>query len=174
MGISGEIKYVFIDPGGEEEMGAGSGVTRNVYSAFWQEVSNSFLIGELERVPIVRHDMYKVEWSAIRMIIIKGYFDVRYFPTVLSRCFINHCLFGSVTDEELFESFKNYVSSDERVLISCILTSSLTADLDDNEDLKDFLDIFKCRTPVNKENIYTVLCEILRQELIQRKKHLLY
>ena len=132
MDISDEIKYVIIDPRGEEEMGAGSGVTRDVYSAFWQEVSNSFLIGELERVPFVRHDMYKVEWSAIGMIIIKGYFDISYFPTVLSRCFINYCLFDSVTDEELIESFKNYVSADERVLISDILTPGFTADLDDN------------------------------------------
>ena len=123
---------------GEEEMGAGIGVTPNVTLLFVRK----FLIA---------------------MIIIKGCSDVRDIPTVLSRCFINYCLFGSVTDEERIESFKNYVSADERVS-----TSSFTANRDDNEDLKDFIDIFKCRILVNKDNVYTVLCEISRQELFQK------
>ena len=112
--------------------------------------------------------MYKSEWSAIGMIITKGYMDIGYFPTVLSRCFMNYCMFGSVTDEELIESLKKYVSPDECALISNILSSDSTVDLDDNEDLQDFLDVFKCWTLVNKDNIHAVLCEISRQELIQK------
>ena len=70
--------------------------------------------------------------------------------------------------KNVIESFENYVSTYEFVLITDILTSCFTADNDDNEDLKEFLDIFKCRTLVNKYNVYTVLCEISRQELIQK------
>ena len=49
-------------------------------------------------------------------------------------------------------------------IVSSPLTSSFTADFDDNEDLKYFLDIFKCRTLVHKDNVYTVLCEISFQQ----------
>ena len=52
-----DITYIFIDPRGMEEKGRGTGVTRDVYSSFWFEVSDSCLIGEQERVPFVRHDL---------------------------------------------------------------------------------------------------------------------
>ena len=68
-----DITYVFIDPRGIEEMGVGSGVSRDVYCTFWREVSDSYLIGEKERVPLVRHGLYKPDWQAIGKILVKGY-----------------------------------------------------------------------------------------------------
>ncbi|XP_057290873.1 uncharacterized protein LOC130613563 [Hydractinia symbiolongicarpus] len=141
---------------------------RDVYTAFWQEVSNSFFIGEAERVPFVRHNMYLAEWLAIGMILAKGFIDVGYFPTVLSRCFITYCIFGCVNDDELIDSFKKYVSDDEAKLINNILSPSFNGDFEENEDLKDFFEVFKCRTLVCKENVHAVICEIARQELIQK------
>ena len=67
------IEYVFIDARGKEEVGRGDGVARDIYSSFWIDVSNSLFIGEKERVPFVRHDLYKREWEAIGKILAKGF-----------------------------------------------------------------------------------------------------
>ena len=60
-----DIRFLIIDLQGNEEMGIENGVSRDVYTSFWKEVANSLLIGETERVPYVRHDLFKYEWEAI-------------------------------------------------------------------------------------------------------------
>ena len=55
------MTFIFIDARGIEELGTGERVTREVYSTFWSEIANGFLIGEKERVPYVKHDLYTRE-----------------------------------------------------------------------------------------------------------------
>ena len=50
--------------------GVGNGANREVYSLFWNEVATCCLIGETERVPFVRHDLYKQEWEAVGKILV--------------------------------------------------------------------------------------------------------
>ena len=59
------VIFLIIDPQGNEEMGVGNGVSRDVYTSFWKEAANSLLIGDTERVPYVRDDLFKYEWEAI-------------------------------------------------------------------------------------------------------------
>ena len=61
MSIDLDIRFLTIDPQGNEEMSVRNGVSRNVYNSFWKEVANSLLIGEIDRVPYVRHDLFKYE-----------------------------------------------------------------------------------------------------------------
>ena len=61
MSIDLDIRFLTIDPQGNEEMSVRNGVSRNVYTSFWKEVANSLLIGEIDRVPYVRHDLFKYE-----------------------------------------------------------------------------------------------------------------
>ncbi|XP_057315314.1 uncharacterized protein LOC130656470 isoform X2 [Hydractinia symbiolongicarpus] len=126
--VTDDIRYIWIDPRGQEDNGAGSGVSRDIYSSFWNEVYNAYLYGEQERVPQVRHDLYKQEWRAIGMIILKGYVDTGYFPISLSRAFLCFCLFGEVPEELLISSFLKYLSSDESQLV--------TKAIGKNEELK--------------------------------------
>ena len=63
--IQDEIIYTIINPQENVESGVGSGVSRDVYSLFWAEVSDSYLIGTDQRVPFVLHDLYIPEWEAI-------------------------------------------------------------------------------------------------------------
>ena len=77
------IEYVFIDARGKES-GRGDGVVRDMYSSFWINVSNSLLIGEKERVPLVRHDSDEKEWEVVGKILAKGFNDTGYFPTMIS------------------------------------------------------------------------------------------
>ena len=120
--IAQSIQFTFIDPRGEREAGVGSGVTRDIYSTFWEELSEHCFIGAQSRVPIVCHDMYKDEWNAVGRILVKGYSDVGYFPTIISSAFIFYCLFGEPSDEILMASFKQYLPADEHVLMESMLS----------------------------------------------------
>ena len=110
------IEYVFIDARGKEEVGRGDGVARDIYSSFWIDVSNSLFIGEKKRVPFVRHNLYMREWEAIGKILAKGFNDTGYFPTMISKSFVQCCFYGDVSNTELNSSFLNYVLRDERML----------------------------------------------------------
>ena len=70
--VRDEIIYTIIDPPGIVESGVESGVSRDVYSLFWAQVSYSYLIGTDQWVSFVRHDLYIPEWEAIGRILIKG------------------------------------------------------------------------------------------------------
>ena len=92
------IEYVFIDARGKEEVGRGDGVARDIYSSFWIDVSNSLFIGEKERVPFFRHDLYKKEWEVIGKIL-------GISQTIISKSFVQYCFYGDVSNTELLSSF---------------------------------------------------------------------
>ena len=71
-----------IDIRGVKEEGAGNGVARDIYSSFWIDTTDSYSIGEKKRVPFVRHDLFKIEWKTISGVLMKGYYDVGYFPCI--------------------------------------------------------------------------------------------
>ena len=82
-----EIDFTIVDHRRDEEIGAGTGVAREVFTSFWKKVYDSVLIGHIERVPIVQHDFFKEEWAAVARIICKGYMQCGYFPMRLSSAF---------------------------------------------------------------------------------------
>ena len=92
------IEYVFIDARGKEEVGRGDRVARDIYSSFWIDASNSLFIGEKERVLFVCHELYKKEWEAIGKILAKGFIDTAYFPTMISKSFVQYCFYGDVSN----------------------------------------------------------------------------
>lgn len=79
MALNQEIRFVYVDSRGEKEIGQGSGVDQDIYTTFWQELADSYFIGEDQRVPFVRHDMFEKEWKHIGKIIVKGYSDTGFF-----------------------------------------------------------------------------------------------
>ena len=76
------------------EKGEGVGLARDIYTRFWLELSDGYFIGESSRVPFVRHDMFEEDWSVIGKILVKAFFDLRYFPTILAVAFIQYCFLG--------------------------------------------------------------------------------
>ena len=80
----------------------------------------------MEKVPNARHDYQKGEWEAIVCIIVFGYSEVKYFPITLSCAFVATVFFGeeSLAPDFLIESFKLYVSQDEKELIAKISVMS--------------------------------------------------
>ena len=95
---------MFIDARGKEEIWRGDGVPRDIDSSFRIDVSNSLFSGEKERVPFVRHNLYKKEWEAIRKILAKGFNDTGYFLTMISKSFVQYCFYGNASNTELLSS----------------------------------------------------------------------
>ena len=153
------------------EAGRGNGVSRDVYASFWVEILDSYFIGENERVPFVRHDLFVTEWEAIGKILFKGYIDVHYFPMLLSKSFMSYVLFGENEDDHLLSSFLNYIAEDHRKLVNEAISTD-DESFFQSDDFFEFLDEFKCRTLITKSNVRSTIIELARQELIQ-KPHLM-
>ena len=60
-----ELDWRVIDNHGRQEEGVGSGVQRDILATFWQGIFASLTIGDVEKVPCIRHDHQKTEWEAI-------------------------------------------------------------------------------------------------------------
>ena len=74
-----------------------------------------------------------------------------------------------LSESTLMESFKLYVSAEERGTIEEMMTNFDITD----ENLIDFLDEYKCkRIPNDKDGFKDVLKELAHQELIQKPKYM--
>lgn len=166
-----DLDITIIAHNGKGEEGRGSGVLREVLTSFWKECFSCLTVGAIEKVPTVRHDYQKGEWEAIGRIIVYGYSVVKYFPITLSPAFVATVFFGeeSLTPDFLIESFKLYVSLDERE----VLENSLKVDFNLSDgDLLDLLSSFKCYKIPTKDNIFTILHELAHQEIVQKPRYI--
>ena len=77
-----------IDDRGQEEEGEGVGVLRDVIATFWQQLFASASVGNMEKVPSIRHDFQKLERQAIARILVDGFKSVSYFPVALLSAFL--------------------------------------------------------------------------------------
>lgn len=82
--------------------------------------------------------------------------------------FLQYCVFGEVSDENLNSSFLRFLSNDESKIISSIFKEDNVREIIQMEEFADFLEQFKCRSLVTEENAKSIVTEIARQELVQR------
>ena len=153
-------------------MGVGNVVSRDIYISFWKEAANSLFIRETERVPYVRHDLFKYEWEAIGKILLKGYIDTEYFPVILSKTFVPYTLFGEVGVDDLLSSLFLYLPNDEANMLKGLLAEESGIDDFSSNEFYEFLEQFEARSLVTMSNIKDKLAEVARQELIQ-KSHIM-
>ena len=140
--MSQDIEIIVIDARGVEEVGRDVGLLRDVFSLFWKETYDSLFVGENERVPFVRHDYQRDEWVAVGRILVKGYLTCQYLPVLLSQTFLA-CLFwgeSAVTSAMLTQSFRNYISVDEKCLIDKCLAGVMK--WDDEDEMSQLLEVF--------------------------------
>ena len=168
------IEVIAIDCRGIEECGRGVGVLRDILSLFWRDVCDSLFIGEAERVPFVRHDYNRGDWEAVGRIFVKGYLTCQFFPLLISKTFLAHVLFGEkiITGPMLIESFRQYISSDERKLIDKCLSNTLQFESDEGSELMETLSNFDCRRVADKNNVKTLIQEIAHKELVQKPQYI--
>ena len=123
--MKSSLVFKIIDERGNLEHGTGIGVSREVYTLFWKEFSNSVTVGEREQVPFVRHHHFADEWEAVGRILVKGFFPTSYYPIFLSKAFICCCLFGNpIPDKILLDSFQKYLSPSEEEMVESLLKSN--------------------------------------------------
>ena len=164
------VSVKMVDARGTVEKGEGIGVVRDMLSLFWNDVYNSFMLGEDERVPYIRHDVTRDKWQAVARVFAKGFTQLGYFPIRLSKVFLSSCLFGedSVTEDMYLESFLKYISKTEADLIEKVLSNSVDTD---DEDVLDFLSAFECKRLVTRDNFREVIIEIAHKELVQKPRY---
>ena len=127
------------------------------------------MLGEDERVPIIRHDVSKPMWQAIARVMLKGYFQEHYFPIQISPVFLS-CLFGeeSVTLEMYFNYFMNYISKPEANLVEKVLSSSVSVD---DDEVLDLLTAFECKKIATADNFKDLIIEIAHKEIVQKPRY---
>ena len=165
-----QLEWKVIDDHGREEEGVGTGVLRDILATFWQRMFSSLTVGDVVKVPCIRHDQQKTEWEAIGRVLVYGFQYAEYIPICLSPVFLASCLYGeeSITKEELLTSFSYYVTADERE----VLTKCLSGELDcQDDDLIELLSSYKCFKLPTKDNIKALLVELAHQEIIQKPRY---
>ena len=115
----------------------------------------------------MRHDLFENEWKAISDILMKGYYDVGYFPVMISEAFLVYSIYGEVDEEILVDSFLNCICEDERETVQNVLAIDANESIFESEDFLDILDWFKCKSKVTKFNARNIITELAKQELIQ-------
>ena len=145
------MNITMLDARGREEEGSGVGVTKEAFTDFFTEFFSSCTVGRSDKVPCVRHDMSKLEWRAVARILIAA-MKVGYYPQALSPAFVVAALFGEhkLTDKLLLNSFKNYVSIEEKENIQEILSHFE----EDNAELLELLSFYNCYRRPTKDNLH--------------------
>lgn len=162
--------FRIIDERGKLEEGVGSNVTRDVIATFWQQLFAATMVGDREKVPCIRHDIQKSEWTVIGRVLVFGFKEINYFPISLSKAFLASCLFGkeSIDYEFLLSSFRFYVTSEERETFDKTRKGDCESD---DDDVLEFLGHYKTFTMPTKGNINSILSQLKHQELIQRPRY---
>ena len=158
----------------QDEIGAdASGVSREAYTAFWNEFYLTSSSGETARVPAIHPEFGWNEWSAAGRILLKGFQDLRLFPTCLSSAFVTALILGecAVSDEMLIGSYRAFLSPLDAEIINKALCDEMTEE--DKEDLLDILSRADCHTVPSSENMRETLISAAHKELIQVPKYAL-
>ena len=73
----------------------------------------------------------------------------------------------------LTQSFRNYISADEkRVIDQCLAGDMQWDDKDEMDQLLEVLSNYDCRSKVNSENIVHIIEEIAHKELLQKLQYI--
>ena len=82
--MKAEIKITMVDGRGRGEIGEDvKGVFRDALAVLWEECYLRCTRGVREKVPSLRHGIQSLDWTEVTLILVKGYFDVGYFPLML-------------------------------------------------------------------------------------------
>ena len=154
---------------GREEEGSGVGVTKEAFTIFFTKFFSSCTAGRTDIVPCVRHDMSKLEWNAVARILIAA-MKVGYYPLALSPAFVVAALFGEhkLTDKLLLNSFKNYVSIEEKENIQEMLSNFE----EDHAELLELLSLYNCYRRPTKDNLHAIIIELAHQEIVQKPRYI--
>lgn len=160
------IQIELILPNGSVEMAEDyGGVLRDTISEFFNTFYEMCTMGTELKVPCLRHDFQKEEWSAIGKIMKESFHSERYFPIRLAPTFIKSCLHKEVTNEEILENFLKYISHSEALLLQNALNNF---DDVDKDEILEFCTTYDAKYVPNKDNLKKMLEQIANEEMLQK------
>ena len=168
--VSIPIKIQFRNEAAEDE----DGVSREAYTAFWEEFCCAHTEGNEECVPVLYTDYSGEHWEAVGRILLKGYQDHTVFPLQLASAFIMALILGeeAVDDKTLLESYNHYLSETERDILHKAQSQEMTED--DKEEIIDFLSENGERSiPKSRADVKNLVKNIAHKKIIQEPKYIL-
>ena len=117
-----------------------AGLSREVYTVFWNTFLASCVDGETVRIPAINSHYGFEEWHAIARILVKVYIDARVFPLQLAPAFVLAHMFGEESNslETLLDSYFLYISKYDRAVMHAALNGTLSEDeMDSFPDIMD-------------------------------------
>ena len=167
--LTTNIKFQIIDARGENEKGEDlGGVHREVLTLFWNEFYNSCCLGQVEKVPTIRHD-FTDEWTCAARVLVKGYMELGYLPVMLSHVFLHKVLSDDDLDQKsMLASYLNYIPTGDAKTIREVIDSPDEIDDELAEELLDSLSDLKARRIVVKPSLVKELVlELSHVALVQ-------
>ena len=165
-----KLDVTVVNEMGREEVGAGIGVLRDVISEFWKLFLLAATVRAAEKIRCIRHDFQKNEWEAVARLFVYSFIRLGYLPLQLSPAFITTCLFGddALTDDLLLDSFRFYLSSEERDTLDECFPGRLSPN---DGEILDLVSSFKCYRNPTEENLKEIILELAHQEIVQKPRY---
>ena len=150
------------------------GLSRELFSLFWECVRSKYFDGSSEAVPRIDPQTCGGDvFHTMGRILSYGYLATGFFPVFICKVSMMAALGGtsSITDDMILSSFLNYIDGFE-VDSTCRLIGGNQRE-GDNDIIVNMLSRFKCITRPTPENVRGLLIECGRSELICKPAHAL-
>ena len=144
----------------ENEDAVGDGVSRDALTLFFDKTYRKFE-GSFEKVPMPTLETKELE--AVGKIITASFIFYNVYPFRIAHASLKHALYNDVTNDELFQSFMNYVTPKEASLIRAFANGRTV-------NSQVFIDIFseaRVYDQPTRENIYQLCIKAARISLIK-------
>lgn len=146
----------------------GGGLRRELVSCFWDEFSKKYMEGSNEKIPILT-PMQGIDYYDVGRFISHTYILTGFFPVYLSSAFAKGitCGVGSVTDDELLDSFYNFIDPFEADAIrQCVTASTESVHSIFQHIIIPLLSRFQCNTIPTQDNLQSLLPQVAKFALI--------
>ena len=148
-----------------QEDAVGSGVLREAYSLFWDNLLANNTMGETEfTIPMAPHFTCE-DYVSIGRIITHQFVQCGAFPVKISQASITQALVGDVSPETLISSFLKLLPPREREIIEKGLSDSTAFSQD---EIMEILEDYHINTLPTTANLASLITQIGRNELAQK------
>lgn len=159
------VEVEMVLPNGSIEKGEDNGgVLRDALSEYWDAFMTKCTTGSTSRIPMTRHDMTDT-WKIVAKVMVLGYNVGGYFPIMLAKPFMKHCLGQEVKSDDLWETFLQCITNEEKNIAEQAMQDF--SSVDGSDEWLDFLDAHEVKILVSETNCKKTLHEVAHKEIIQ-------
>ena len=149
----------------KNEDAAGDGVTREVYSVFWNSFLTTFCEGSSQYIFFVSASLSSDDYVVLGRIITHQFLLTDTFPVQLSEAAVQQAVVGRVTEECLISSFLMLLPEKERNVVQCALSPEEPFPI---SELIEILSDYGVQRCVTKDNVKDILIQVSTTEMISK------